>query len=90
MEISKDCIIAIAEAVKDMLSAECMLLTENEAREYKKYKRLLKKEYISGSDAARLLGVRPATITRKRQAGLIPAVLKDGKWVYPIKQLLQA
>jgi uncharacterized protein YdbL (DUF1318 family) len=90
MEISKDCIIAIAEAVKNMLSAECMILSENEAREYKRYQKLVKKEYISGSDAAKLLGVKPATITRKRQAGLIPAELRNGKWVYPIKQLLKA
>lgn len=90
MEISKDCIIAIAEAVKNMLSAECMILSENEAREYKRYQKLVKKEYISGSDAAKLLGVKPATITRKRQAGLIPAELRNGKWVYPINALLKA
>lgn len=90
MELSRQTITAIATELKNMLSAECMLLSENEAREYKRYRKLLKKEYISGSEAAKLLGYKPATITRKRKAGLIPAELRNGKWVYPINALLKA
>lgn len=92
MELSRQTIAAIAIELKKMLSDECMILSENEAKEYKRYKKLLMKEYITGSEAARLLGYKPATITRKRKAGLIPAEYdKDRKrWLYPINALLNA
>lgn len=70
----------IAEITKERLLQELksagMILSENEAREYKKYKAATE-PLLKQSEAARLLGVSPQTIMRMRDNNLLQVVKLD-------------
>lgn len=61
-----------AELMKELKSAG-MILSENEAKEYKKFK-VLNEKLIKQHDAAVLLGVSDQTLMRMKDKGEIPFV----------------
>lgn len=67
--------IAKEELMKELKSAG-MILSENEAREYKKYKAATE-PLLKQSEAARLLGVSPQTVMRMRDSNLLQVVKLD-------------
>lgn len=67
--------IAKEELMKELKSAG-MILSENEAREYKKYK-AASEPLIKQSEAARMLGVSPQTVMRMRDSNLLQVVKLD-------------
>ena len=82
----------IAQIAKDELLRELrtagMILSENEAREYKKYKAATE-PLVKQSEAARMLGVSPQTIMRMRDNGTLkPTILEKGKIRYKKSQIL--
>lgn len=71
----------IAEITKDELLKELrsagMILSENEAREYKKYK-MLNERLLKQHDVAELLGTSDQTVMRMRDRGELPFVTLEG------------
>lgn len=73
----------IAQIAKDELMRELrtagMILSENEAKEYKKFK-VLNEKLIKQHDAAVLLGVSDQTIMRMKDRGELPfTTLESGR-----------
>ena len=82
----------IAQIAKDELLRELrtagMILSENEAREYKKYK-AVSEPLVKQSEAARMLGVSPQTIMRMKDNGTLkPTILENGMIRYKKSQIL--
>lgn len=82
----------IAQIAKDELLRELrtagMILSENEAREYKKYK-AASEPLVKQSEAARMLGVSPQTIMRMKDNGTLkPTILENGMIRYKKSQIL--
>ena len=75
--------VRIAQITKDELIRELrtagMILSENEAKEYKKYK-VLNEKLINQHDAAVLLGVSDQTVMRMKDKGDLPfTTLSSGR-----------
>lgn len=78
----------VSERISSQLRDAGMLLSENEAKQYKEYCRM-SDTLLTGADAAKLLNVSPGTITKMRQSGQIKAKLIGRTWKYTKRELLK-
>lgn len=79
--------LAKEELMKELKSAG-MILSENEAKEYRKYKATTE-PLLKQSEAARLLGVSPQTIMRMRDNGTLKAtILSNGMVRFKKSQIM--
>lgn len=86
-ELSSQQISEIADQIFSRLNDAGMLLTENEAKEYKKLKAVAEVKLLTGVQVSRLLNVSPASVTRIRQSGQLKGVWVGGRWMYPQKEV---
>ena len=81
----------IAQITKEQIMAELkqagMLLSENEAKEYKKYKSF-SEVYLKQREVAKLLNVSDQTVMRMRDKGLLKVKEINGKPRYLKSQIL--
>lgn len=78
----------VSERIGIQLRDAGMLLSENEAKQYKEYCRMSDK-LLTGTEAAKMLNVSPGTITKMRQSGQIKAKLIGRTWKYTKRELLK-
>lgn len=78
----------VSERIGSQLRDAGMLLSENEAKQYKEYCRM-SDTLLTGSEAAKMLNVTPGTITKMRQSGRIKARMVGRTWKYAKKELLK-
>lgn len=83
--------VQIAQIAKEELMNELrsvgMILSENEAKEYKKYK-AYSDVYLRQSEVARLLGVSDQTVMRMKDKGLLKFKEVNGKPRFLKSQIL--
>lgn len=81
----------IAQIAKDELMKELksagMILSENEAKEYRKYK-ALSEVYLKQREVAKLLGVSDQTVMRMKDKGLLKFKEVNGKPRFLKSQIL--
>lgn len=81
----------IAQIAKDELMKELrsagMILSENEAKEYRKYKAFTE-VYLKQSEVAKLLGVSDQTVMRMKDKGLLKFKEVNGKPRFLKSQIL--
>ena len=89
--ISTDDLKSLAVSIKDELLKELksagMILSENEAKEYQKFKSL-SEVYLKQREVAKLLGVSDQTVMRMKDRGTLKATLVNGRPRYKKSQVL--
>ena len=78
--------------VKETISAlqsQGLLLTAEQAEEYRQLKKEKEDEKLLGTEAAKLLGVSAPMITEYRQKGLIKGYRIGRRWKYSKLELLE-
>ena len=71
------------------LQSQGLLLTAEQAEEYRQLKKEREDEKLLGTEAAKLLGVSAPMITEYRQKGLIKGYRIGRRWKYSKLELLE-
>lgn len=72
----------IADLLFSRISGAGMVLTENEAKEYKRLKEVSDIKLITGVQFAKIINCSPASITRMRKTGIIKGTPVGNRWMY--------
>lgn len=79
---------ALAEKVAAVLSNKGYLISAEQMKEYKQLKKFKGEDYISGVEAARMMGCSPSTITRLAARGKLEMVQVGNVYKYTRRGIL--